>query len=363
MKKILFILMFLSAITLAACNGIDNKNDDENGLTRYSRQYLNVFDSSVGVIVWTDKNSDEVTDILNHIHDMLWEVHHHSTKYDSILGVNNVYYINNNPDTVIEVDPMLIEMIDMSVEIYNYPLSQGMFNISLGSVLDVWSTYRSQCLDDGICEVPSLETLEAANTMSNPNLIEIDYDNETVRIPQGMMLDLGGIAKGYGAELVGDYLREVGIDTFLVDAGSSNIEVSGINPSPHRDYWSIGLRDPDDATEAYARISLESGWNAMSSGDYERFYTVEGDDKDYHHLINPNTLMPVWHIRSVTVVAQDPTLGDLYATIAFLLEIEDAIAFIDSLEDVEAIWLDADRNIHMSANMEERFLNEILLDE
>ena len=359
MKKLGFLFLLLLAVTLSACA---EESNEDSALNRRTRQYFNVFDSQVNIAIWSDHSDAEGTAILNTIHDMLWEVHNHSTKYDSITGLNNVYYINNNPGVEIEVDPMLIEMIDLSTELYNYELSQGMFNISLGGVLEVWSTYRNRCIDDDVCQVPSMSTLAAANTMSDPNLIVVDDDNNTVLIPEGMKIDLGGIAKGYAASLVGDYLRDHGVEVYLIDAGSSNIEVFGVNPSEHRDFWSIGLRDPDNTGAIYARIALESGWNAVSSGDYERYYNVEDDDLDYHHLINPQTLMPSWHIRTVTVVAEDPLLGDLYSTIAFLLAIEDAIAFIDSLENVEAIWLDSDRNIHMSANMEALFLTEIVTD-
>jgi thiamine biosynthesis lipoprotein len=228
-------------------------------------------------------------------------------------------------------------------------------------VVDIWTHYRDQCYEDDICEVPSVDELNAAAIMADPSLIELDEENNTVMIPEGMTIDLGAVAKGYIAEKVGDYLRDQEVEIFMINAGESNIELEGTNPHPDRDYWSVGLKDPDNPLSRYGRIRVPSGYSAVTSGDYERFYTVDGIQ--YHHLISPETLFPTYHTRTVTVISQDPGLADIYSTIAFLMPIDEAIDFIDSIDDTEAIWLDNNREVIYSENFEELYVLEILIEQ
>ena len=367
MKKafLVIVLLMLSAV-LFACGLTQNGNDDEKIYTWYDRNFFDVFDSIINVRMYLEEGTN-VEPIFNEINDILWETHRVSTKYDLYDGIINIKYINENPGVFHTVHPMIIDMIDISMEVYNNPLTQEMFNISLGSVLEVWSEYRNRCLSENICEIPSIETLESNADFIDPNLIEIDRENNQIKIPEGMKLDLGGIAKGYGAHLVAEYLRTLSPKAFVVNAGTSNIEFFGNNPHPERDHWAIGLTNPfydpqtdDSRQSSYAVVRLESGWNTVTSGDYERYFEVDG--VEYHHIINPHTLFPTFHTRAVTILTKDPVLGDIYSTIAFLLDIDDALALINSLDDVEAILIDEHRTIHFSDNLEENHLVEIRID-
>ncbi len=347
MKKLMVLLLLTVGFILVGC-------ETEPNVERYNRNFIGVFDSIISVSVWYAEDDINIDEIFNDIDEMLWNIHKMSTKYDLYDGVVNIKTINENPGIAHPVDEHLITMLEMSIEAYNDPLMNGSFNVALGSVLNIWSQYRNNCLDNEVCEIPSTTELHAAAEFINPNDIVIDNDANTVLIPEGMQLDLGGVAKGYGAELVGVYLRNTNAVAFMVNAGSSNIEFFGDNPNPNRDYWTIGLKNPDNPNATYATIAVEAGWNIVTSGDYERFYVVDG--VEYHHIINPETLFPSWHIRAVTVVSKNPALGDIYSTAAFVLPLEDAIAFINSLEDVEAIWFDEDDVIHYSENFEAQFL-------
>lgn len=349
MKKMIVLLLLTVGFVLVGCE----QKQDPN-VERYNRNFIGVFDSIINVSVWYDDEDVNIQEVFSDIDALLWDIHKMSTKYDSYDGIVNIKTINENPGVAHPVDEHLITMIEMSIEAYNDPLMNGSFNIALGNVLNVWSQYRNNCLDNEICEIPSMSELQAAAEVMDPNAIVIDHEASTVLVPEGMKLDLGGVAKGYGAELVGEYLRESNPVAFMVNAGSSNIEFYGLNPNPNRDYWTIGLKDPDNPNATYATIAVESGWNIVTSGDYERFYEVDG--VEYHHIINPQTLFPSWHIRAVTVVSKNPALGDIYSTAAFVLPLDEAIALINSLDDVEAIWFDENENIHYSENFEAIFI-------
>lgn len=367
LKSILTYSLLIFMIALLASCGFNNDDPVEPSpteLSEHTRTYFEYFGSQIIVRVWGDDTLDYAA-LFSEIDAILRHTHIHATRYDAFTDTVNVLTINEQPDTWHTVDPILIEMVELGQYYYNHPLAGQTFDITLGPVLDVWDDYRDRCLAsrweaDDDCDVPTLETLQSAagdRSILNPNAIEVDQDNNRLRIPEGLGLDLGGIAKGYGAREVGRYLRTTDVQHFIVNAGSSNIEFYGTHPSGTRDYWTVGTRDPFNPMGTYAQLKLYSGENSVTSGDYERFYTVDG--VDYHHIIDPATLFPANHIRATTIVGPDPLLADIYSTLVFVLPIDEAIAFIDALEDYEAIWMLADRSVRFSENFEEKHLNDL----
>ncbi|MFU8786066.1 MAG: FAD:protein FMN transferase [Candidatus Izemoplasmataceae bacterium] len=352
MKKIWILITLLTIGILSACQASP---------TQQSRNFI-AFGTIIRVDLYGNSNT-EYREIFTEVQNLLDHIHKVSTKYDSYEGVNNVKYLNSNPNTVITVDPMLIEMIELSNAYHNDERTQGKFNIAIGEVLKVWSTYREACLSlvSPVCELPEMDELIQAASNIDPNNIVVDKENSTVMIPEGMSIDLGGIAKGYGAELVGELIKgKENIRAFQINAGGSNVEFYGEHPSNERNYWIGSLRNPYNPSAPYALVRVNSEENIVTSGDYERFYTVDG--QDYHHLIDPDSFYPTFHIRAVTVISKNPTLGDIYSTVAFLLPLEDAIMFIDSLDDVEAIWVDDEEKAHFSENFIELYLHQLMID-
>lgn len=347
---------------VAACDSANNDKDESINFDDSSETFY-YFDSQINIrfIALPGSDLDEVHEAID---ALLKEVHCVATRYEdphiNCDGYTQIKTLNDNPNETFEVNPMVVEMIDMSLRYYNDPRTNGTFNIALGKVINVWSKYTRMCRNEQNCVVPEIDTLEAAAQNIDPNNITYSLEDNTVMVPEGMELDLGGIAKGYGAKRVGEMLREDFDDilnAWVVNAGTSNIEFYGNHPSDERDYWIGGLRDPfNPYFSHYARVQLHSGQNLVTSGDYDRFYVVDG--VNYHHIIDPNTLFPSNHIRGVTVISEDPALGDIYSTIAFILPLEDAMDFINSLDDVEAIWMDADQEVHMTAGFEENHLYE-----
>ena len=86
--------------------------------------------------------------------------------------------------------------------------------------------------------------------------------------------------------------------------------------------------------------------SVVTSGDYQRFYIVDG--QRYHHLIDPDTLMPDTEFRSVSIITKDSGYADLLSTAAFLMPYDESRAFIESLDDVEALWVFPDGRIEMT---------------
>ncbi len=178
----------------------------------------------------------------------------------------------------------------------------------MGAVLDIWHEYREQGT-----EVPPSSVLKEA---------AIDRTQ----------LDLGAVAKGWAVERVARLIR-ADMPSFLIDAGG-NIR-AGDPPPDGRHYWTVGVQDPQQsgivATLAIANLSV------VTSGGYQRFYEVDG--VRYHHLIDPDTLMPGGGCLQATVLTEDSALADYLSTAAFLLPYGEARALIDAMDGVEAIWV------------------------
>lgn len=92
------------------------------------------------------------------------------------------------------------------------------------------------------------------------------------------------------------------------------------------------------------------GKSVVTSGSYQRYYTVDG--KRYHHIIDPDTLMPLDYFKSVTIVCADSGLADMLSTAVFNMPYQEGADYIDSLPDVEAVWIMNDNEIKYSKGFE-----------
>ena len=88
----------------------------------------------------------------------------------------------------------------------------------------------------------------------------------------------------------------------------------------------------------------------VTSGVYERYYTVDG--KRYHHIIDPETLMPSELFQSVSIVCKDSGMADALSTSIFNMTLEEGKNLIESLEDTEAFWILNDGTYEYSSGFE-----------
>jgi thiamine biosynthesis lipoprotein len=106
--------------------------------------------------------------------------------------------------------------------------------------------------------------------------------------------------------------------------------------------WATGIKNPQNP-ETYVKTVMLADTSCVTSGNYERFFTVGG--QRYHHIIDKDTLMPATYFSSITILAKDSGLADALSTALFTMSYEDGKAIVDSLEDVEAIWIYKDKTI------------------
>lgn len=247
-------------------------------------------------------------------------------------------------------------------------LSGGVFDITVGKASALWDFHES--LEEGGTEVPSAEALKEASEHIDYKAISMDEASGTVRLDDPeMMLDLGGIAKGYIADRVSEYLRGLGVTSGIVNLGG-NIEVIGGKAGSlgasleDQSDFSLGIRDPLDETGGLLGIYPGRDVTIVTSGTYERFIEVDG--VKYHHILDPETGWPVdTDVLQVSVIAGAGHSADCdgLSTVCLALGSEKGTELIKELAEngefgpLEAIFVTTDGEI-IYTNEDTAFLTD-----
>ncbi len=219
----------------------------------------------------------------------------------------------------------------------------------MGSVLEIWHDYRTEGIDDPEnAELPPMEKLKTAKNHTDINKIIIDEVNSTVYLAdKDMSIDVGSVGKGYAVERVCRDVEKKGFKHGLVSVGG-NVKAIG-NKGIDNQMWNVGVENPDRESEKKSLVTLKiENMSLVTSGDYQRYYTVNG--VQYHHIINDDTLMPSTYFRAVTILHKDSGYADALSTAVFNMPYEKGLEFINSHENIEAMWVFKNGDIKYSMN-------------
>ena len=332
-------VLFFSLSFLNISSGIAETNPAE-AYKRYSVVFTDSFDTVISFIAFSE-SEESFNATASQVHDIFLYLHKLYDRYNSYEdeGIINVYTLNQRAkDGPVEVNPLLFSMLQFAKS--HYPETNGKTNIAMGAVLALWHNEREYATDHpDNARLPDMDELKSAALHMNIDDLILDPDAMTVEFTDPeMQLDVGAVAKGYATEIVAEMLLAENVTSFIISAGG-NVRV-GDSPMDGRPNWGIGLQAPDGDVFAKSEIAetlFLSNCSVVTSGDYQRYYTVDGTR--YAHLIDPDTLMPGNAFRSVTIITKDSGYADLLSTAAFLMPYEDSRAFVESLDDVEGIWL------------------------
>lgn len=172
----------------------------------------------------------------------------------------------------------------------------------------------------------------------------VNLEANTVELPAGIRIGLGGIAKGYGVDRAMAVLMEHGVAHAMVNAGG-DLKALGRKQS---DLWRIAIKHPRDRERVMALLPV-SNTCVMTSGDYERFFQYGG--RTYHHIIDPRTGYPSQGCMSATVTAPDAAFADSIATAMCVLGPEQGLELIEKLPRVEALLVGMDGEVHSSSGL------------
>lgn len=336
MKKFCFraisLLLFLTVL-LFALTGCRNEEPE-----RQVRSYYTFFDTKTLVFSYLGESEEDFKANCDAVEKLLEKWHKMLDIYYEYSGMNNLRTLNKNAGKgSVELAPELIDFLLYAKEIY--ALTGGKTNVAFGAVTALWHEEREIASSDPTAaKLPSEEQLKEAKLHTDINSLVIDKENCTAEITDPKMkLDVGAIGKGYAAEAAAELLRERGVTSYVLNVGGNII---CIGEKPNGDGWVTGITNPDKTSEDYAAKITLKDVVCVTSGDYERYYTVEG--KNYHHIIDPLTLFPAKYFSSVTVLCKNSALADALSTALFCMSYEDGLDLVNSLDGVDVLWIKTD---------------------
>jgi len=327
MKKRLIcaVAVVLMIGSLISCTSQEKKK-------KYTTLSMDYFDTVI-TITGYENSQEEFDTRAGEILSQLKEYHQLYNIYHSFDGLENLYTVNEATDVhTFELDKRIIDMLLYAKEMYT--LTDGMMNVAMGSVLSLWHTSRTNGNENPEqASLPPIDMLKKASLHTDISKLVIDEESCTVTLTDPLMkLDVGAIAKGYATECIARDLEEKGVSGYILNVGG-NVRTIGLRADGTE--WTVGIENPNGG-EYLAHLKL-NGQSLVTSGSYQRFYYVDG--KPYHHIIDPDTLMPAEGYLSVSVVCRDSGMADALSTALFCMSQEDGMALVDMIDGVEAMWL------------------------
>ena len=238
----------------------------------------------------------------------------------------------------VKVSPQTLDVIEKAV--FAAEKSGGAFDPTLGPIIALWDFLNRK-------KPTEIEIVQALPLVNYKDIL-IDRTDSTVFLRRkGMMIDLGGIAKGYAVDLAVELLKRNGILSGLVSIAG---DIRAFGMKPDNSPWTIGIKNPrqtGEKDELVAKIRL-SDRAISTSGDYERYF-ISGD-KRYHHLFDPKTGMPASGCRSVSIVTDKAVNTDAFSTAVFILGVEKGMNVIKEM-GMDAMIIDSGGTIHMTDAM------------
>lgn len=349
-KLLSFFICLLLVLSLLCSCKTKNKNIEDEPKPQ-AKSYYEFFDTVSVIMSYKNDTSEEfeancaaVSSILNE-HHKLFDIYY---EYE---GVNNLRTVNKNAGKEpVRVDRRLIDFLLYAKEIYT--LTNGCTNVAMGSVLKLWHDAREAGEDDPeSAALPSFDALTEASKHTDINKLIVNEQESTVFISDpDMRLDVGALGKGYAAERAAELLISRGVSSYVLNIGGN---IRAIGEKATGEGWITGITNPDKASEeSFVCKVLIKDISLVTSGDYERYYTVDG--MRYHHIIDPKTNMPSNYFSSVSVFTKDSGLADALSTALFCMSYEEGLALIGNIGGVDAIWVYSDGTVKMTDGIELR---------
>ncbi len=333
MKKILCSLLIFS-ILLSGCGAAPEEPEKK----QYTATFLDLFDT-VTTIVGFAESEEDFKAMTQKVHDDLLLYHQLFDIYYDYEGINNLKTINDRAGKEpVKVAPEILELL-LDCKEYDQ-LTNHKVNVAMGSVLALWHEERNAGINDPVhAKLPDKEALEEAAKHMDLDAVEIDEEKSTVYISDpNVRLDVGAIAKGWSTQKVAEKAPE----GLLLSVGG-NVCSTGSKGSEGTP-WVIGIENYKKGKDYLHTVYLTKGC-VVTSGDYQRTYTVNGED--YHHIIDPDTLYPAKNWHMVTILCKDSGIADMLSTALFLMPQEDGLELLEEF-DAEAMWVGLDDEIYYS---------------
>lgn len=295
------------------------------------------FDTVCNIAVYDmeDMSRDSALSVIN---DAFLECGRYESLFSRTLPGTDVYNINHGNGQYVECGGDTVELINKGL--YYSELTDGKFDITIGKAADLWDFHEE--------DAPALpDKGELSGAVSHVDYKSVEVSGNKVRLtdPEAE-IDLGGIAKGYVADRLCEFLSENKVTSALISLGGNISSVGDKNGSPFK----VGIREPFSDDNAVRAVTPSENSTVVSSGIYERYFRI--GDTVYHHILDPDTGMPAdTDIYGITVTSSNSRSADCDAlsTACLIFGREKALELIESLEGFEAYIIDSSDTEYMTS--------------
>lgn len=312
------VLLGLSIVLLASCG----RGEKPAPQTLSGNIFGTFFEVSIGT-QHTDIDRDRLE---AGVLEQLNEIDRQMSTYrdDSVLN-----RLNDAPlHEPVVVDEALFEVLLRAEQIAEH--TQGTFDHAIGSLVNLWGFGPEAQIE----ERPDEDELRERLAEVGYHFVILDAEAQSVMRTRDVFVDLSAIAKGYAVDAVSEYLHDEGVNNHLVNIGGDLI-AQGQRGADER--WRIGIEAPLDGEQMVRHILPIEDIAMVSSGDYRNYF--EHDGRRYSHLIDPTTGEPIDHrLAAVTVMADNATDADAYATALMVMGEERGLAFANE-HDLAALFI------------------------
>lgn len=261
--------------------------------------------------------------------------------FSNTIDSSDISNINSNSKK-----GMTTTVSDETLELINYGLkyseiSDGAFDITIGGLSSIWNF-----TDNASGITPSSKDIE--NAVSNIGYEQILINGNDILITNpNTTIDMGGIAKGYIADKLKEYLLQNNVKKGIINLGGN---VLLIGSKPDKSNYNIGVQRPFGNDGDIIAVINDSDISIVTSGIYERYFYI--DDTIYHHILDTKTGYPIENnLYSVTIISDKSVDGDGLSTCAFALGFEKGMEFIENMENVEAVFIDNNEHITITSGL------------
>ncbi len=241
-----------------------------------------------------------------------------------------------------DISPEVTPLIQFSKQLFDS--SYGLFNPAIGNLINLWAMHKHD--QPGIMPPDNKQIAELVAQQAKMSDVEIDGTRLTSRNPN-VQFNFGAYAKGYAIDLSMDYLKSVGIESAVINAGG-DLRVMGYHGKRP---WRIGINHPR-TQGVIAWLDADANDSIFTSGDYERYYMFRG--RRYHHILDPRTGYPARGTSSVTVIHDNAGVADAAATALFVAGPERWHGIARSMGIRYVMLITTDGSIHMNPAMAKR---------
>lgn len=338
MKKI-HILLAVGLFILAGCGNKENQAEPTINKEPYAEQQF-LMGTYVKIQIYDDGKEEVLDQAFAKIKDLADRITVNQAGSE-IDEVNDQAGIKP-----VEVSEDIFELVEQA---YAYSeQSKGGFDLTIGPITELWHIG----FDDA--RKPEQYEIDDALKLVDYQDVELDKSQHTIFLPKKKMrLDLGAIAKGFITDRVIDVLHDNDVTTAIVDLGG-NVFVLGNSPKSDDGNWTVGIQDPNKSRNTVVGTVKVTDKSLVTSGIYERNLTVDG--KTYHHLFNGKTGYPFENeIAGVTIISDKSVDGDGLSTAVFSMGVADGMAYVESLSDIDAVFVTKNDEIYISSGIQDNF--------